>query len=65
LRIAHKEMQIWQWIEATPDLTLVKLSQRLAEEGIQTKVPALWHQLNIATLYRNGPVSTVLSVVAK
>ncbi len=45
-RIAHKELQIRQWIEATPDLTLVELSQRLAEEGIQIKVSALWHQLD-------------------
>jgi transposase len=45
-RIAHKEAQIRQWIEATPDLTLAELSGRLAEEGIQIKVPALWHQLN-------------------
>ena len=45
-RIAHKELQIRQWIEATPDLTLVELSERLAQAGIQIKVPALWHQLN-------------------
>lgn len=45
-RIAHKEVQIRQWIEATPDLTLVELSERLAEQGIQIKVPALWHQLD-------------------
>lgn len=45
-RIAHKEAQIRQWIEATPDLTLAELSDRLAEEGIELKVPALWHQLN-------------------
>ena len=45
-RIAPKELQIRQWIEATPDLTLVELSERLAQAGIQIKVPALWHQLN-------------------
>ncbi len=45
-RIAHKEMQIRQWIEAMPDLTLLELSARLAEQGIQIKVSALWHQLN-------------------
>lgn len=45
-RIAHKEDQIRQWIGATPDLTLAELSERLAKEGIQIKVPALWHQLN-------------------
>jgi transposase len=45
-RIAHKEGQIRQWIEAAPDLTLAELSERLAEEGISIKVPALWHQLN-------------------
>src|SRR3546814_20486745 len=45
-RIAHKEAQIRQWIEAAPDLPLMELSERLAQEGIQIKVPALWHQLN-------------------
>lgn len=39
-------MQIRQWIERTPDLTLSRLSERLAEEGIQIKIPALWHQLD-------------------
>lgn len=45
-RIAHKQAQIRQWIEATPDLTLVELSELLAGEGISIKVPALWHQLD-------------------
>jgi transposase len=46
-RIAHKEGQIRQWIEQTPDLTLMQLSERLAEEDdIQIKIPALWHQLD-------------------
>lgn len=45
-RIAHKEAQIRQWIEVTPDLTLLELSERLSAEGIAIKVPALWHQLN-------------------
>lgn len=45
-RIAHKETQIRQWIEAAPNLPLAELSQRLAEEDVQIKVPALWHQLD-------------------
>jgi transposase len=45
-RIAHREADIRRWIEATPDMTLAELSERLAGEGIQIKVPALWHQLN-------------------
>ena len=45
-RIAHMEDTIRQWIGAEPDLTLAELSERLAEEGITIKVPALWHQLN-------------------
>jgi transposase len=45
-RIAHKEAVIRGWIEATPDLTLAELSDRLAAEGLEIKVPALWHQLN-------------------
>jgi len=46
LRIAHKEAQIRRWIEATPDLTLAELSERLSGEGIPIKVSALWRQLN-------------------
>lgn len=45
-RIAHLEPQIRRWIEATPDMTLAELSKRLAGEGVQIKVPALWHQLD-------------------
>lgn len=45
-RVAHKEAQIRQWIAEAPDLTLVELSARLAQEGIQIKVSALWHQLD-------------------
>jgi transposase len=45
-RIAHREADIRRWIEATPDITLAELSERLAAEGIQIKAPALWHQLD-------------------
>jgi transposase len=34
------------WIEAEPDLTLSKLSVRLAKQGVSIKTGALWHQLN-------------------
>ncbi|TAL79597.1 MAG: transcriptional regulator [Burkholderiaceae bacterium] len=56
-RIAHKEVQIRQWIAATPDLTLIELSERLAQEGIQIKVSALWHQLDKWGLsFKKNPV---------
>ena len=34
------------WLEAEADLTLAEICTRLAQQGIQIKVPALWHQLN-------------------
>jgi transposase len=45
-RIAHLEMNLRAWIKAEPDLTLAQLCERLAQQGVQIKVPALWHQLN-------------------
>lgn len=45
-RIAHMEDTIRAWIAAQADLTLAELSERLAEQGIEIKIPALWHQLN-------------------
>lgn len=45
-RIAGMEQQIRAWIQAEADLTLAQLCQRLAEEGIEIKGPALWHQLD-------------------
>jgi transposase len=40
------EATVRGWLKAQPDLTLAQLCERLAERGIQIKVPALWHQLN-------------------
>ena len=45
-RIAPLEMLIRGWIHAEPDLTLAQLCARLAQQGVQIKVSALWHQLN-------------------
>ena len=45
-RIAGMEQQIRAWIQAEADLTLAEMCQRLAEHGIDIKVPALWHQLD-------------------
>lgn len=45
-RIAHLEDTIRNWITAEADLTLAELSERLAQQGIVIKIPALWHQLN-------------------
>jgi len=45
-KIAHLESTIRDWLKAEPDLTLLELSERLAKQGIELKIPALWHQLN-------------------
>jgi len=45
-RIAGMEQQIRAWIKAEADLTLAEMCRRLAEHGIEIKVPALWHQLD-------------------
>jgi transposase len=45
-KIAHLEPTIRDWLKAEPDLTLLELSERLAKQGIEIKIPALWHQLN-------------------
>lgn len=45
-RIAHLEETIRNWIEVQSDLTLAQLCERLNQQGIQIKPPALWHQLN-------------------
>lgn len=45
-RLANCEAQLRSWIAAEPDLTLAEICERLAQEGIAIKVPALWHQLD-------------------
>jgi len=45
-RIAHLEALIRSWIQAEPDLSLAQLCERVAQQGIQIKGSALWHQLN-------------------
>lgn len=45
-RIADREQAIRGWIKARPDITLAEICERLLEEGIAIKVPALWHQLD-------------------
>ena len=45
-RIAHLEKDIRAWIQEQPDLTLAQLCQRVARQGIQIRVSALWHQLD-------------------
>ena len=44
--IAGMEAQLRDWLAAEPDLTLAELCERLAQQGIQIKVPALWHQFD-------------------
>ena len=45
-RLADREQVLRAWIAAEPDLTLAELQQRLAQQGVATKIGALWHQLN-------------------
>lgn len=45
-RVAQWESQIRAWIKKEADLTLAELCERLAQQGIMIKVPALWHQLD-------------------
>lgn len=44
--LAERESEVRGWIEAEVDLTLAEICARLAQKGIQIKVPALWHQLD-------------------
>ena len=44
--LAEKESQLRDWLKVEPDLTLAEICERLSEQGIQIKVPALWHQLD-------------------
>jgi transposase len=45
-RLADREQVLRVWITAEPDLTLAELQQRLAKQGVATKIATLWHQLN-------------------
>lgn len=45
-RLAPMESEIRAWIAQEVDITLAELCDRLADRGIEIKVPALWHQLN-------------------
>jgi transposase len=45
-RIAHLESLLRAWIKAEPGLTLAQMCERLAEQGVTIKAPALWHQLD-------------------
>jgi transposase len=45
-RLAEREKVLRDWIAAEPDLTLVELRQRLAQQGVSIQIGALWHQLN-------------------
>jgi transposase len=49
-RVAGMEPQIRAWIKKDADLTLVELSERLADHGVVIKTTALWHQLDKWTL---------------
>ena len=45
-RLEEVEPVLRRWIAAQPGLTLEELRERLASQGIEIKVGALWHQLN-------------------
>jgi transposase len=45
-RVADLKSEICVWIEQEPDLSLVELCKRLAQQGVSIKTGALWHQLN-------------------
>jgi len=45
-RLEEVEPVLRRWIAAQPELTLEELRERLASQGIEIKVGALWHQLN-------------------
>ena len=45
-RLAEKEQALRAWIAAEPDLPLAELQKRLAQQGVTSKIGALWHQLN-------------------
>ena len=45
-RLQAAEPALRGWIAAEPGLTLAELQERLAAQGITTRIGALWHQLN-------------------
>jgi transposase len=45
-RVEEAEPVLRRWIAAQPGLTLEELRERLASQGIEIKIGALWHQLN-------------------
>jgi transposase len=45
-RLADMEETLRAWIRQEPDVTLAKLCERLAAQGLTIKISALWHQLD-------------------
>jgi len=45
-RLQAAQPALRSWIAAEPGLTLAELQQRLAAQGVTTRIGALWHQLN-------------------
>lgn len=45
-RLEPFKSDIHKWIKQDTDLTLSEISERLKKQGIEIKIPALWHQLN-------------------
>ena len=53
--LAPWESTLREWIKKPADLTLEELRERLSEQGISIKVPALWHQLDTWNLSLKKP----------
>lgn len=45
-RLEPFKNDIHQWIKQNADLTLAEISARLNKQGVEIKIPGLWHQLN-------------------
>ena len=41
-----EEERLRKWLDAEPNMTLVRMQQRLKAVGCEIKIGALWHQLN-------------------
>lgn len=45
-RVAGMEPALREWLKVDPGLTLAQICDRLEQQGVVIKVPALWHQMN-------------------
>ena len=45
-RLEPFKNDIHKWIKQNADLTLAEIATLLKKQGVEIKIPALWHQLN-------------------